>query len=65
MTRQPPAVRFQAEHSNECWHFDLSPSDLKQVEKPSWVEPDRGNPLLMRSLPGEASPGELRALQRC
>ena len=27
MTRQPPAVRFQAEHSNECWHFDLSPSD--------------------------------------
>lgn len=29
MTRQPPAVRFQAQHSNECWHFDLSPSDLK------------------------------------
>ena len=47
MTRQPPAVRFQAQHSNECWHFDLSPSDLKQVEKPSWVEPGRGNPLLM------------------
>lgn len=23
MTRQPPAVRFQAQHSNECWHFDL------------------------------------------
>ncbi len=22
MTRQPPAVRFQATHSNECWHFD-------------------------------------------
>lgn len=47
MIRQPPAVRFQAAHSNECWHFDLSPSDLKQVEKPSWVEPGRGNPLLM------------------
>lgn len=29
MTRQPPAVRFQAMKSNECWHFDLSPSDLK------------------------------------
>jgi hypothetical protein len=29
MTRQPPAVRFQAELSNDCWHFDLSPSDLK------------------------------------
>lgn len=47
MTRQPPAVRFQAEHSNECWHFDLSPSDLKHVKQPLWVEPGRGNPQLM------------------
>ncbi len=47
MTRQPPAVRFQAEYSNECWHFDLSPSDLKHVKQPLWVEPGRGNPLLM------------------
>jgi hypothetical protein len=31
MTRQPAAVRFQAENSNDCWHFDLSPSDLKQI----------------------------------
>ncbi len=31
LRRQPPAVRFQAEHSNDCWHFDLSPSDLKHV----------------------------------
>jgi hypothetical protein len=29
--RQPVAVRFQAEHSNDCWQFDLSPSDLKQI----------------------------------
>ncbi|WP_081705345.1 IS481 family transposase [Gloeobacter kilaueensis] len=48
LTRQPPAVRFQAEHSNECWHFDLSPSDLKHLHKPpAWVEPGRGNPTLM------------------
>jgi len=47
MTRQPPAVRFQAECSNECWHFDLSLSDLKQVKQPSWVQPGRGNPQLM------------------
>jgi len=47
MTRQPPAVRFQATHSNECWHFDLSPSDLKYLKPPSWVEPGRGTPLLM------------------
>ncbi len=48
LTRQPPAVRFQAERSNECWHFDLSPSDLKHLEEqPAWVEPGRGNPTLM------------------
>jgi Integrase core domain len=47
MTRQPAAVRFQAEQSNDCWHFDLSPSDLKQIKKPNWVEPGRGNPTLM------------------
>ena len=22
LSRQPPAVRFQAEHSNDCWQFD-------------------------------------------
>ena len=47
MTRQPPAVRFQATSSNECWHFDLSPSDLKHIKQPLWVEPGRGNPILM------------------
>jgi hypothetical protein len=47
MTRQPPAVRFQADDSNDCWHFDLSPSDLKHIAHPAWVEPGRGNPLLM------------------
>jgi hypothetical protein len=47
MTRQPPAVRFQAEYSNECWHFDLSQSDLKHVKQPLWVEAGKGNPLLM------------------
>jgi len=24
LSRQPPAVRFEAEYSNQCWHFDLS-----------------------------------------
>ena len=47
MTRQPPSVRFQADDSNDCWHFDLSPSDLKHIKQPAWVEPGRGNPLLM------------------
>ena len=47
LTRVPPAVRFQARHSNECWHFDLSPSDLKHVKRPAWFEEGRGHPLLM------------------
>jgi len=47
LTREPPAVRFQAEHSNDCWHFDLSPSDLKRVKRPVWFEEGRGHPLLM------------------
>ncbi|MGZ8219139.1 IS481 family transposase [Methylomagnum sp.] len=47
LTRAPPAVRFEAEHSNDAWQFDLSPSDLKQVEAPLWFEPGRGRPTLM------------------
>ncbi len=47
LTRVPPAVRFQARHSNDCWHFDLSPSDLKHVKRPAWFEEGRGHPLLM------------------
>ena len=48
MTREPPAVRFQAEHSNAIWHFDMSPSDLKQLKAPPWIDPDRqGAPSLM------------------
>jgi hypothetical protein len=47
LVRQPPAVRFQAELSNECWQFDLSPSDLKHVKEPLWLDKDRGAPTLM------------------
>jgi len=44
---QPPATRFQADYANHCWQFDMSPSDLKHVEKPLWIEEGRGNPTLM------------------
>lgn len=48
LRRESPAPRFQAECSNDIWHFDLSPSDLKQLEKPPpWVEPGQRNPTLM------------------
>jgi hypothetical protein len=48
MIREPSAVRFQAEHSNALWHFDMSPSDLKQLRAPPWIDSDRpGAPSLM------------------
>ena len=37
-------VRFQADYSNECWHFDLSPSDLKHVKSPVWFQEGAGIP---------------------
>ena len=46
-TRQPPAVRFEAEQSNACWQFDMSPSDLKHLETPDWIDPRKGQPMLM------------------
>ena len=36
-----------AARRNDCWQFDLSPSDLKQVPAPLWVEEGRGPPTLM------------------
>ena len=47
LARPPTVVRFQAEHSNDCWQFDMSPSDLKQVKEPLWMNPERGLPTLM------------------
>ncbi|AVA16189.1 MAG TPA: DDE-type integrase/transposase/recombinase [Thiobacillus sp.] len=47
VVRPSAAVRFQARRANELWHFDMSPSDLKQVEAPLWIEQGRGKPTLM------------------
>jgi len=47
MTRGPVAVRFEAKHSNECWQFDMSPSDLKHIDQPTWIDPAKGKPTLM------------------
>lgn len=30
MKIEPAVVRFEAEHSNDCWQFDFTPSDLKR-----------------------------------
>src|SRR5215510_2087008 len=49
LRREPPAVRFQAQHSNELWQFEISPSDLKLLKDPAWIEASRGQPTLMRS----------------
>lgn len=47
VTRAPAAVRFQARRSNELWQFDMSPSDLKHVKQPLWIEPGRGAPTVV------------------
>lgn len=47
MTREPVAVRFEAKHSNACWQFDMSPSDLKHIDQPEWIDPSKGRPTLM------------------
>ncbi|HEX6144239.1 MAG TPA: IS481 family transposase, partial [Geminicoccaceae bacterium] len=47
MGRPPATVRFEAERSNALWQLDLSPSDLKQIKAPPWLEPGRGAPTLM------------------
>jgi hypothetical protein len=47
LIREPPAVRFQARYSNALWQFDLSHSDLKHIERPSWVDGQKGAPTLM------------------
>lgn len=47
LLREPPAVRFQAECSNDCWQFDMSPSDLKHIDCPNWIDPAHGLPTLM------------------
>jgi hypothetical protein len=47
LRRQPPAVRFQAQHSNEMWQFDISPSDLKRIQAPAWIDEAKGQPTLM------------------
>jgi hypothetical protein len=45
---EPVATRFQAKHSNECWQFDLSPSDLKDLAAwPDWMDTRKGRPQLM------------------
>lgn len=47
LRREPPAVRFQAQHSNALWQFDISPSDLKQIKAPIWIDESKGQPTLM------------------
>ena len=45
---QPVSTRFQATYSNECWQFDLSPSDLKTIDElPPWIDAKKKRPVLM------------------
>src|SRR5260370_21087838 len=40
LRRQPAAVRFQAEHSNDRWQFHLSPSHLNEIKEPPLTPPN-------------------------
>jgi hypothetical protein len=48
LRREPPAVRFQAQHSNALWPFDIRPSDLKHLKAPAGIDASRGQPTLLR-----------------
>ena len=47
LTRQSPTVHFEAEHSHDCWPFDMSPSDVKHLHIPDGIDPRKGEPTLM------------------
>ena len=47
MTIEPTAVRFQAVHSNDCWQFDFSPSDLKKLKHEKKPAAGEREPTLM------------------
>lgn len=32
---------------DDCWQFHLSPSDLKHIDRPDWMDPVKGEPTLM------------------
>lgn len=65
VTRAPTAVRFQARRSNELWQFDMSPSDLKHVKQPLWIEPGRGAPTLMLFSVADDRSGTVYQEYRC
>ncbi|CDH07874.1 Integrase, catalytic region (fragment) [Xenorhabdus bovienii str. oregonense] len=35
------------QNRNDCWQFDMSPSDLKHIEQPGWIDAAKGQPTLM------------------
>ena len=68
LRREPPAVRFQAEQSNELWQFDISPSDLKHLKSPAWVDKAKGQPTLMKCVRfsvGTCHPGGRQSYTSC
>lgn len=41
-------MRFEARTSNALWQFEISPSDLKEIDQPVWIDPNRkGSPVPM------------------
>lgn len=55
MLIEPAVVRFQATHSNECWQFDFSPSDLKKFKTQSKLNPSDRSILILASVVDDRS----------
>lgn len=52
---EPTVVRFQATQSNECWHFDFSPSDFKRFKEDPPTSNDPNRSLMLASVVDDRS----------
>ena len=55
LLKESPCVRFEAENSNDCWQFDLSPSDMKYVDNAPWLKGNKKPTLMLYSIVDDRS----------
>lgn len=55
LATEPTVVPFQAVHSNECWQFDFSPSDLKKLKSFDTDISSQDSPLMLASVVDDRS----------
>lgn len=53
---QTTITRFEAKNSNECWQFDISHSELKNLEViPNWITKEKNPKILLYSIVDDRS----------